>query len=153
MSERFRESLGECFTDVLEKMAFMFTEVVDAADMPETPADGLQAQMRFTGEHTGALTVAFPRHLTVDLAANVIGADPDDANIEELGTDALKEVLNVTCGHVLTTHYGEAPVFDLSVPDVKPISAAEWKKLMATPGSVNAIVDDNPVVLLFTVEG
>lgn len=151
MSERFSDSLGECFTDVLEKMAFMFTEIVEPEDMPEPPTDGLQAHMGFTGDHDGALIVAFPRHLTLDLASNVIGADQDDENIEQLGIDALKEVLNVTCGHVLTSHFGEEPVFDLSVPDVKPVSVAEWKKLIVTPGSVSAIVDDNPVVLLFTV--
>ena len=114
MSENLRETIIDSFTDVIEKMAFMF---VEEAEDDEKEADGaLKAEMQFSGAYGGSVIIAVSHETANELASNVLGVDPDDENIEELRNDALRELLNVTCGNLLTAHYGEEPVFDLSVP-------------------------------------
>jgi CheY-like chemotaxis protein len=42
----------------------------------------------------------------------------EDDLVRERALDSLKEMLNVTCGQLLTSFAGEGPVFDLSIPTV-----------------------------------
>ena len=150
MSENVQETIIDSFTDVIEKMAFMF---VEEAEEDETDADGaLKAEMQFSGAHSGFLVIAISHETADELASNVLGVDPDDENIEELRNDALRELLNVTCGNLLTAHYGEEPVFDLSVPHVEAINAAAWNKLVNAPGTIALLVDDNPAAIQFNTK-
>ena len=136
MNEELRETIIDGFTDVIEKMAFMF---IEEAEEDEMDADGaLVATMSFTGDHSGSLTLALSPATANELASNVIGVD-----------DALRELLNVTCGNLLTGHYGEEPVFDLSVPKVESIDASAWRNLVKAPDAIALLIDDNPAVIQF----
>ena len=150
MSEDVRETIIDSFTDVLEKMAFMF---VEEADEDETEAPGaVKAEMHFSGAHTGSLIIAISHETANELASNVLGVEPDDENIEELRNDAVRELLNVTCGNLLTAHYGEEPVFDLSVPEVATIDEAAWNAFVNAPDAIALLVDDNPAAIQFNAK-
>ncbi len=151
MAESHKKMLENVFCDVLENLAFMFGEIAEE-DITRGPGECLRAQMRFTGPITGSLCLAVPREMCPTIAANVLGLEPDDeAAISDAG-DALKELLNVICGHVLTSLMGEEPVFDLTVPEVSPLDADEWRALAQLQDTAAFIVEAYPVLLHLEVE-
>ncbi len=142
----------EAFTQVLGKLAFMFAEPVERGKSGDTPQEALQAVVAFSGPLHGRLSVAVPREWCSELAANILGVDEeDDAAVENL-KDALKELVNVSCGHVLTAVAGEQPQFDLSPPEVNDLSGDDWRRLSADSETIPMIIDEmSPALLRFEV--
>lgn len=143
------EKIARAFSDVFEKLAFMFAEPAEKAELPDDPGDAVLARMRFSGHWRGTLELAVPADMCPEIAANVLGLEPDDETAETRGPDALKEVLNVTCGSILTTLAGDQPVFDLSVPEVLTLEPEGWKELLDSEESLAFTVDEHAVVLRF----
>lgn len=148
MTNEHQETLRRVFSDVAESLAFMFTEDLDEVGEPAV-ADTrfVRAHMEFRGPFTGTLQMAVPESMCPEITANVLGLDPEDELVTKQPHDALKELLNVTCGNVLTALAGEAPVFDLTVPEVAPLDHTAWEALKSEPGVLYCVVDDNPVLL------
>ncbi|MBN2308066.1 MAG: chemotaxis protein CheX [Candidatus Hydrogenedentes bacterium] len=139
---------SEVFRDVLENLAFMFADEAQADDLPEAPAEARRADMQFTGVMAGALALAVPSEMCLEIAANMLGVDPDDDRAMEKAQDALKELLNITCGHVLTQLAGEEPVFDLSVPQVASVTAEQWDAFARDAQTSAFLIDDIEPALL-----
>ena len=147
MPNEHSEILQEVFCDVVEKLAFMFGEVAEKDDMPPVEGESIQARMAFTGPMSGSLLVAAPVEMCPVIAANVLGMEPDDENVQTRATDALKELLNVICGNALTAIAGEDPIFDLTVPEASLLSSESWAQLLDDPETLTFIVEDQPVLL------
>lgn len=148
MNPDHSETLTRVFTEVLEQLAFMFVELPDSdSDVAPAPPDPVSANMSFRGPFSGTVILAVPREMAPVLAANVLGLDPDDELGLQAARDALKELLNVICGNVLTAIAGDEPVFDLTVPEVEDYSDEAWDELAARPGTVYCIADEFPVLL------
>ncbi len=145
------EALKETFCDTVEQLAFMFGEAADAADFPEPPIEASQVSMSFMGPINGRVVIAVDRDMCPELAANMLGLDADDPKAVLRGQDALKELLNVTCGNVLTKIAGDKPVFDLSVPEIHEMDAERWEALRETPGTLLLLVDGYPVMLNMSI--
>ena len=94
---------------------------------------------------------ALPKEMCTELAASVWGVERDDAVIAEKGIDAVKEMLNVICGNILTEIAGSEPVFNLSVPASRELDAAAWKSLASQGTTVAFMVDDYPALLQLTI--
>ena len=139
--------------EVFEELAFMFGEEADAAELPPPSPSGVLAAMSFSGPLSGRIELAVPAAMRAEIAANVLGIDTEDPEAEAVGDDSLKEVLNVTCGQVLTRLAGEEPVFDLAVPEVSPLSVEGWKKLAAAPETAGMLVDESPTLLRLVMDG
>lgn len=139
--------LAQVFCDVIENQAFMFGDIVED-EIPEEPEnDYVLASMTFSGHMNGRLEVAVPVSMSAEIAANVLGIDPDDPAVESDAEDAIKELLNVVCGNLLTQLAGEKPVFDLSVPEVSRLDEASWKE-MASDKNTKAVDVDDELALL-----
>jgi CheY-specific phosphatase CheX len=152
MKTEQRELLNEVFCDVFEKLAFMFGEPTPKDDMPREASEFVEVKMGFTGPSHGSLEMVVPIEMCEEIAANVLGMDPEDDLVRERALDALKEMLNVTCGHILTSTAGEEPVFDLTVPVVREVDGAAWAAFLDDPETLSFIVDDSPAALKFTME-
>ncbi len=152
MEENLNEVVSEVVCDVFEKLAFMFGEVSDEAELPQTATKYVEASMTFSGDMTGTIALAVPAEVCPEIAANVLGMDPDDELVAAQATDALKEVLNVICGNLLTAIAGEEPVFDLSVPAVSNLDAEAWRVRLKEPNTHAFLVDDSPVLVQLTSE-
>ncbi len=152
MQAEHTEMLGETFCRVLEDLAFMFGEPVEKSELPRGAPGYIQAKMTFSGEMAGALSLSVPADMCPVIAANVLGMEPEDAQANEKSLDALKEVLNVVCGQILTGIAGDEPIFDLSVPETDSLSADGWKTLLGSADSVGFILEDLPVVLELKLE-
>ncbi len=152
MQTERRELLSEVFCDVLEKFAFMFGEPTPKEDLPREATEYIEVRMDFVGPTQGSLVLVVPAEMCEEIAANVLGMEPEDDLVRKQALDALKEVLNVTCGHVLTSIAGEEPVFDLTIPVVAEIDATAWEEFLNDPETLSFIVDDNPTALRFSME-
>lgn len=146
MQDDYTEELARVFTEVLEQLAFMFVDNPDN-DGPDEAPPLAAATMRFRGPFAGQLALVVPRDMAPVLAANVLGLDLEDVLIAQAPYDALKELLNVTCGNLLTAIAGDEPVFDLTVPEIEELPAEAWDKLQKRPNTIYRVVEDFPVLL------
>jgi hypothetical protein len=142
-----REVVSEVFCSVIEQIAFMFAEVASLEDMVGTEQAFVEASMSFDGQLRGRLTMAVPRDACAQIACNVLGMEPDDPEVAMGATDSLKELLNVTCGHILTSLAGDRPVFDLSIPQVSDLDAQALQLLLDRPDTVAFRVEESPVLV------
>lgn len=144
-----RETIDRVFCEVLETFAFSFAESAGAEDPTPGEANMLYASMDFHGPSEGKLAVLAPEALCRTIAVNAMGIDDEAEASLETTMDTLKELLNITCGNVLTAVWGAGPVFDLSIPDVVPADIACISRLYGHPAASHFLVDDiYPVVVL-----
>lgn len=146
-------TLEGVLSDILEKQAFVFAEACPVEDLKAEAEDYLHATIAFEGPLCGLLGLATSRDLCAELAANMLGIEPDDAVAEEDASDALKELLNVVCGQFLTALYGNEPVFQLSIPKVETFGQADWEKRKALPNGIGFAVDDEAPLIAYLSTG
>lgn len=151
MNEMIRALAGETFARVMERQAFMFAGPAGSAVDPE--GEWREASISFKGPFTGSVRLAAPRRMSLELAAKFLGKDVSDPAVEQGADDSFKELLNVLCGHLLTTLAGEEAVFDLSMPWVNTLPLAQAKALAASGETLVFLVDRHPVFLRVAVDG
>lgn len=153
MEINHKELLNEVFSEVAEKLAFMFSDMPDEDEFSDIQSDSIKASMAFAGPFTGSIDIVVTEEMCSEIAANVLGLDFDDELLtENAANDALKELLNVTCGHVLTSIAGEEPVFDLTIPEIASLNEEQWKEMRDDPTTCALLVDDNPVILRLSLD-
>lgn len=146
------KTAGEVFCEVIESLAFMFGEPSRKEDLPPAGSSYVQATMTFAGPFKGSLALVVPEEVAPEIAANILGVEVDDEMAREQAEDTLKEVLNVTCGHILTALAGEEPVFNLSVPEIAVTETAAWQAFLNNPDTAVFMVDDSPMLLLLSID-
>lgn len=147
-------TIDEVFLDIVEKLAFMFGDPCDMADMPT--GDGLwcRASIRFHGDVSGTVSLSVPEELCLEIAENILGMDMDDVEDElEVGRDSVKEMLNVVCGHVVPVLQGEGSDMWLDVPLLESVSAEECVATAKLDGVTAYNLDGSPVLLGFHLDG
>lgn len=153
MSKDYRNAIIHVFCQVLEDLAFMFGDPLDGSEMPEEHDGLLYARLRFHGEFAGLVELIAPAEMSQELAENVLGISPEQLSLDNVSEDALGELLNVTCGQLITELAGEDPVMDLCPPQVQPTSAETWERMRADPQAVGFMVDEHPVMIRLTIDG
>ncbi len=151
MPPEYTEQLDEVFTSVLESMAFMFADLTEKEEMPEQTDEPLKVIIHFNGPTSGTLSLIAPEEMCVELAENLLGAQSPDEIDQIQRFDVLAELVNVTCGQLLTAILGEEPVYDLTPPEVKKVSQDEWVKMLRYENTVTFMVEDCPVLLRFSI--
>lgn len=153
MNAEIKNKLNEVLADVLEKQAFMFAEPAEIENLAAPLTENYRASMSFEGPYSGRITLAAPLEMCREIAANVLGIEPDEEISEASAKDSLKEVLNVLCGNLLTALAGSGPEFDISIPDTGELDAAGWKDLYAGGNTAGYMVDEFPVLVVLNIEG
>ena len=142
--------LCRSFYEVLEKYAFMFAEPTAKEDLPLVHSAFTRATMYFTGHVQGELSVIAPDEMCTELAANILGLEPDDTLSKTRGEDSLKELLNVLCGYVRASYSSESDQIEVSLPETCRFGPEEWQRLIGSPDTVGFMVDGFPVLLAFS---
>lgn len=146
--ETATSALQSAFAEVLERFVLM-DGAPGGAELPE-PAeedgDLFQASMTFRGAVTGAMTLAAPYGLCLEMAANAIGVDPTDSTAGAKAGDALGEVLNMTCGCLVMELEPDRPT-DLTPPVVLGMEESEWDYLAQSSATVGFIVEGRPALV------
>ncbi len=146
------EHLRQVFADVVSSLTFMLCEEAQDDELPAAPAANLTVTIEFRGPLTGRIVLIAPDEICTELATNVLGLDDDEELSDEMAHDALKELLNVTCGQWLTAVAGDQPVFDLTVPSISTVDGRGWVQAVGQADSIAFLVDDNPVLVQLVVD-
>ena len=150
MKTDVEQLLSEVFYCVLEKYAFMFGELSAKDQLFISDTEFTEVVIDFSGPRNGKISISVPTRVCPQIAVNVLGHSPEE-DIENWGVDALKELLNVTCGSVLLAFYGEDLILDISPPISRPLSLQDWNALLNDPNTLAYLVDDSPMLLQFTL--
>jgi CheY-specific phosphatase CheX len=103
-------------TDVLGDLAFMVTD--DQQPEPVSHSGWLEAGVDYYGPASGTLRCWCTRAFARQLAATLLGIEPEEGEALAAAEDAVREFMNVLCGQVVTTWHGTESVFNLSIPSV-----------------------------------
>jgi len=136
MQNQATETLTTIFSEVLADLAFMFTDA-EPGDMP-LGKRWLETTIGYSGPTTGVLRLRCTREFSIQLAANLLGLDPDDIDTKRSAQDAVKEFMNIVCGQFITAAYGTEEVFDLTIPQV--VELPEMPDLEAGGGIEESIL-------------
>ena len=145
-------ALNDVFTRVLEDYAFMFGDLLEENHAPPADDRWVRAAMSFHGPIRGGLAITAPERFGGEVAANVLGIDAEAPESEKAAVDALKELLNITCGNLLTSIAGDEPVFDLTVPEVTDVTEQQWRAMGNAPATVGLQVEEWPVFISLSLE-
>lgn len=152
MDARTNEAATMILCDVLGKFAFAIADPAAPEEIAPTREDALRVEMHFNGVIRGTLGLLTTRELGLEVAANLLGLEPDDDEIGERAPDAIKELLNVVCGNLLTELAGDEEVFDLSIPALTEAESVDWSAWLAGSDTVCVTVDDRPLLLQLRIE-
>lgn len=144
MKPEFYDALSKVTVRILEEAAFLFSDDLPPADRPDADWQPVGATLSFEGNgQSGALHVWADVAMVRSLASNMLGLDEDDPESGAHIADALKELLNMILGNVLTEAWGTEPVFHLGIPEL--LDASEWSPHVAARG-LWLTVEGHPVV-------
>ena len=152
MQNEVQSQVCSTFMEVVEKLTFMFGEVVDKSEVDSPGTPFTLASMSFTGDVKGMLSVAVPTEMTAEIAANILGLDPEDVQPDEMMNDALAEMLNVVCGHVIMALVGTGANFKLDSPLTCPVDEMTYNAMLDSDDFVGLMLDDSPVFLGLKLE-
>lgn len=120
-------------TKTLEQMAFL--AVWPAERTLELPGDAVYGCIGYDGPQRGRLELLTTRQLGAVLAANILAAaGPDDSEAQTRACDAIREVLNVTCGGILRHEPASSVLWRMGLPHVEPCEAQRWVRLLTEEG-------------------
>ncbi len=145
MQEIRENILAEAFSEALETMAFMMVMPLEE-ELP-IPHEMVKVSMQFTGPVSGTVEIMGGKDFLVAMAANVLGIDPEDEEVQTKGVDAFREILNTTCG-VLLPKLASSPadVFNVTLPADESFAGQEhWQKFIGQQGTTVLDVDGNPL--------
>lgn len=154
LSSEINEKTLQVVGRVLEETAYLFTDEIEDVDIPDINNWDAEGVKLFFTEHNGTRSGAV--HLWVAkgfaslAASNMLGIDEDDSDAIKKGMDALREILNVILGNLLTEVYGEEPVFDINLP-----TSLEYEHLLEDVDAKYSVwleAEDNPVYFVFRPE-
>jgi CheY-specific phosphatase CheX len=139
MPETLETAVSECTSRVLDTAAFISVWPWTEQDS-DLPSPDMAATMEFHGPCQGRMIIRVSSAVLPTLAMNMLGDFDGDPASREKAMDALKEVLNMICGNVLTAWCGAEAVFDLSPPetmelDCTPAAAPQARALFVLEGT------------------
>lgn len=146
------DTVSATFLQVVEQLTFMFGEPTDKSVILDDDVEHVVASLAFTGDVNGTLSLVAPADCVREIAANILGLEPDELDPDSLAPDSLGEMLNVICGHVIMAIAGRnadfrlgSPVIAAAGPDflVTAVASAEW---------LGFVLDDSPVLLGLVTE-
>lgn len=129
----------------LERSAFVFAEPDDSAGAP--PTYGF-ARIRVSGSVNGELQLAASEGFLRELAASLLGVEPNEVDPVSHGADALKEMANMIAGSVVLHYDGENRAYSLGLPSASDRTSFEsaWARGLTT----TLLTNGEPLALVWT---
>jgi Chemotaxis phosphatase CheX len=139
----------EQFVEALETMAFI--SPMPSAPVP-APASPRLVRIECAFPKKGMVTLAADESFGALLASNLLACDPTSAEALAAADDALRELVNITCGAVIR-HIGPGAqqCLQMSLPTVEPIDAARWEAFVNAAGV--QVLDADGHSLAFATDG
>jgi hypothetical protein len=139
----------QSFAQAIERMAFL--DVLPCLETPLVPADFLRAEIQFHGPMDGAVQIVAGMDFARELVSNM---GLIDHPTEEQCLDALKELVNVTCGLVLPlVATPDMDQFDVTIPhDVSDNELINWSRWIQQEDVAVLDVGGYPVAVRLILE-
>lgn len=151
MPEAGRQAVARTFLEVAEQLAFMFGAPADKGRLPlaGTPLSG--AAVAFTGDRNGSLALVLPAAAAAEIAANILGLEPGATEAAAAAQDALAELVNVVCGHVVGALAGSGADFRLQPPRSAPVTPDLLEAMLESDDWLGFLLEDRPLLLGLTL--
>ena len=150
-----RNVIVECFPSILSKTSYQFADLApgDFEENPDQP--GLQACLEFRfGKKTGLVGIQVPESFALQLAANIIGSDPDGDIDPTTASDSVGELVNIFAGQLLPILFGKDELFLLLSPVVTKLANKQWaherKNFLTVPFTVD---DEFAIFVMYRSNG
>jgi chemotaxis protein CheY-P-specific phosphatase CheC len=152
MADNPNEFLMEALGHVLVSMVAMSPRIAGAKDMPEMKGEALNVRIDYTGKHAGELGLIMEQPLASRIAARILGLEKTDDLFDDMLEDAVRELINVVCGHFVTLMYGYSPILKVSTPKVFRIGSPACNMLLTNPNVCTFMVDEYPLLGLVRIK-
>lgn len=133
------QSLLRATTATFEELALLFPETELSPEQAAAPLD-VAVSVDFRGPLRGRLVVRASQSILPAIAANMLGAE--ESQQLPLQRDALGEIGNVICGHVLPLVAGADKIFDLAAPVIHEVGAPARRDRDLPSATVQVGVED-----------
>jgi len=145
-----KEILSETVCRVMEQTAFVFPEPIDLSDgIGFDDYDMLAVNLSFNGDSEGDMSFMVPMELCTEIAANLLGEEDEASISDDSCQDSAKEMLNIIVGQLLTKLYGEKAIFNLTPPEVRPLTKDELFAEVDDKPYACFMADDYPIIITF----
>ena len=115
MKEITKKTITELVSNILETMAFVFAESMEEE---ENASSMRHSKISYAGPDENAdLFLSASTGFLSELASSMLGAEPDEIDVEVVGQQALNELANIVCGEVILSLGGENEVFSQGLPE------------------------------------
>ena len=141
------EILSDVFTNIMENTVFMFGDKEDKSNLSKSDGEIIKAEIGFVGPSKGKLILIAPKSSCKEMAVNLLGVMDEDELTPDQPIDAVKEVINITMGNILTEIAGTEPIFDLTIPEVTELNNEEWQVLFDDDTMIGFDFDDETLLL------
>ncbi len=128
------DHLEASLSDALNVMAFI--SPMPPEDMAPPTGPALRTRIDFEGVTTGSLELVCPLAFGAMLAANLLGTEPEASDNNASG-DALRELLNVTCGTMLRNSGAtQRGAIEMGVPTQESFDISNWNTFIESDAVV-----------------
>lgn len=142
--------LGNLVSDVLGDLAFMVTDAARDDDLTCSP--WLAGEVKYRGPVNGSVHCWCSRSFGAQLAANLLGVEPGTPDAQLAAEDALRELLNVLCGQLVTRWHGTDAVFNLSIPTTHETNQSPTDAGLDRHNRHAVLIDGEPVIVAHIAE-
>ena len=120
------QKISDFVIEALERTAFVLAEAIDAGQATSLPAPTNFARISYIGPSCGYVYLAASEGFIRELAASILGVEPEDIDPSNEGEDAITELANIVGGSVTLELGGEKCEYSLRLPEL--IEASELPK-------------------------
>ena len=147
---QINEAVNRTIVRVLEDWAMMMLDPLESSPRLYAGDDAVyMGSAEFHGPVNGRYFVICKLPFMTALAANLLGAEETPG--DEDCSDALREMVNVLSGNLLTESYGVDCAFKLTAPLVQQVKPVELEELFKRP-VFSFAADGEPVSIGFALE-
>jgi len=153
MSQTLRiEPLAEVTRSVLADAAFLFCDAVPA-EARASVGRVAEASISFEAPTAGRITLRMPWAVACEAAANLLGAEADDPDVEASALAAVGELLNMISGSALKAWFGAAASWNLAIPSTRVQEDARLPSIAPRGAVAGFVVDDARIEIEATEDG
>lgn len=147
MSDTQPSAMVEVLLESLETMAFV--TLLPSEDPHIAPPDARLITINFTRPGPGSIKLVAPLALGRIISANLMGVEPDAPEVATGAEDALRELINITCGALLMKNAStSAEPFQMGIPTVEPFDTErDWETFIAQNSATVLDADGCPIAV------
>ncbi len=120
------EVAASVFSAVLSDFAFIFVNPVSQTELKDPTGRMFAVNLSFEGPLRGNVAIAVSEEVVREMASNILGIATGVPEAEVCGQDALKELVSIVGGRVVTALAGPEAVFKLDTPRLDLLVPEAW---------------------------